>query len=52
MSARDCRVNFSRTARRLMQSTAYYPTDVFDILEDRTGIAIQNHGAGVVAHEE
>ncbi len=45
-------LGFSRTARRLMQSTAYYPTDLFDILEDRTGIAIQNHGAGVVAHEE
>lgn len=45
-------LGFSRTARRLMQSTAYYPTDVFDILEDRIGIAIQNHGAGVVAHEE
>ncbi|MFD9324755.1 2-methylaconitate cis-trans isomerase PrpF family protein [Streptomyces sp. NPDC060065] len=44
-------LGFSRTARRLMQSTAYYPTDVFDILEDRTDIVIQNRGAGVV-HEE
>ena len=44
-------LGFSRTARRLMDSSAFYPADLFDTLEDRVGIPIQNSGVGVVYEE-
>lgn len=44
-------LGFSRTARRLMDNSAFYPADLFDTLEDRVGIPIQNSGVGVVYEE-
>jgi 2-methylaconitate cis-trans-isomerase PrpF len=44
-------LGFSRTARRLMDCGAYYPSSLFDKLDARTGLDRQKQTAGVV-HEE
>jgi 2-methylaconitate cis-trans-isomerase PrpF len=44
-------LGFSRTARRLMDSTAYYPSDLLDKVDARTTINRQSVTPGVV-HEE
>ena len=44
-------LGFSRTSRRLMDCNAYYPEDLFDTIEDRDGIQVQNTGPGVVIEE-
>jgi 2-methylaconitate cis-trans-isomerase PrpF len=44
-------LGFSRTARRLMDCNAYYPTSLFDKLDARTEVDHQKQTAGVV-HEE
>jgi 2-methylaconitate cis-trans-isomerase PrpF len=44
-------LGFSRTARRLMDSTAYYPSDLLDKVDARTTVDRQSVTPGVV-HEE
>jgi len=44
-------LGFSRTARRLMDCSAYYPSDLLDKLDARTEIEHQKQTQGVV-HEE
>jgi 2-methylaconitate cis-trans-isomerase PrpF len=44
-------LGFSRTARRLMESTAYYPSDLLEKVDDRAGLEKQTQPPGVV-HEE
>jgi len=44
-------LGFSRTARRLMDSSAYYPSSLLEKLDARTGVERQTETPGAV-HEE
>lgn len=44
-------LGFNRTARRLMDCTAYYPANTLEKVDERTDIAKTNHSSPVVVHE-
>jgi 2-methylaconitate cis-trans-isomerase PrpF len=44
-------LGFNRTARRLMDCTAYYPSDLFDKIDTRTHLDKQSQTPGVVCEE-